>query len=148
MKRIPITEASASQLADFAATNLGLDVQYRMGADKIRAVMATSGYHKDHIDVGEVQLLDPVPAPVVETKPREMVTIRIDNQLGAGGKDHVPVGVNGKVYRIKRGMDVAVPKEVVEVLKNANTVAYERGPNGEPINPSYVPKHPYSIRVA
>jgi hypothetical protein len=33
--------------------------------------------------------------------------------------DDVFVGVNGKTYQIKRGVDVEVPESVAEVLKNS-----------------------------
>ena len=35
MKKIPITEATATQLAEFASTILGIEVNFRMGADAI-----------------------------------------------------------------------------------------------------------------
>lgn len=143
-KSIPLSEATATQLADFAAANLGLDVQFRMGVDKIRAVMATAGYDKDFIEVDEPQpAVAPRPAEAVAQ--RKMVTIRIPNQESIGGKEPVPVGVNGKVYLIKRDTDVPVPVEVVHVLKNANRVVFDKGPNGEPINPTFVPTYPFSI---
>jgi len=147
-KKIPLSDATASELADFAAKNLGLDVQYRMGADKIRALMAAAGYQKDTIEI-EVPDAGNDPNARVATgeaeAPRKMVMIQINNQPGPGGKEHVPVGVNGKVYLIKRGEPVKVPVEVVHVLENAKTTAYDRGPNGEPINPTDVLKHPFSV---
>jgi hypothetical protein len=36
-----------------------------------------------------------------------------------GGENFEVVGVNGKVYQIQRGVEVAVPQEVVEVLRTA-----------------------------
>jgi hypothetical protein len=33
--------------------------------------------------------------------------------------DPVPVGVNGRLYQLRRGVVLNVPKEVVDVLKNA-----------------------------
>lgn len=53
----------------------------------------------------------------VAPKKRKMYTIFVDeeeNQL-----NYVFVGVNGKGYQIPRGIDVEVPEEVIEVLKNA-----------------------------
>lgn len=147
-KKIPLNDATASELADFGSKNLGLEVNFRMGADKIRATMAAAGYTKDFI---EVEAPDDKPDPNARVAsgepeaPRKMVTIQINNQPGPGGKEHVPVGVNGKVYLIKRGEPVKVPIEVVHVLENAKTTAYDRGPNGEPINPTDVLKHPFSV---
>lgn len=38
----------------------------------------------------------------------------------------VPVGVNGTMWLIKRGVPVDVPNHVVEVLENARGMEYER----------------------
>lgn len=143
--KIAINDATATQLAAFASINLGLDVHLRMGVDKIRAIMAQAGFSGTEIEVDE-----PAPTPAVATKddagkPRKMIRILIPTQNEPGGKEPVVVGVNGKVARIKRGEVVAVPEEYVHALTNANKVAFDRGPNGEPINPTLVPTHPFSI---
>ena len=39
--------------------------------------------------------------------------------------DDVFVGVNGKTYQIKRGVDVEVPESVAEVLKNSERQSAE-----------------------
>ncbi|GAA4108858.1 hypothetical protein ACFFTN_01450 [Aminobacter aganoensis] len=150
MKQIRIDDATATQLAQFATVSLGLDIDYRKGSAAIKAAMAAVGYDKDHIEVADDQ------APKAQTAkpqadggaPAKMIKIMIPNQDIPGstaGKEAVPVGVNGKVYLIKRGIAVDVPSEVVEVLKNANKVQYDKGPNNEPINPTLVPTHPFSI---
>jgi hypothetical protein len=56
-----------------------------------------------------------------ETKPKEtkapkMVTVRLP--LTRLEKEAVYVGVNGKGYLIKRGVDVEVPESVAEVLRH------------------------------
>ncbi|MCA0276250.1 MAG: hypothetical protein LCH86_09610 [Proteobacteria bacterium] len=151
MKQISIDEATATQLAVFANVNLGLDVQFRQGCAAIKAEMAKVGYNKDYIEVED----DPAPKATKAVTAGETsgkkITIMIPNQETPGstmGKEAVPVGVNGKVYLIKRGVPVDVPEAVVAVLKNANKVQYDRGPNGEPINPTLVPTHPFSILSA
>jgi hypothetical protein len=50
---------------------------------------------------------------------QKMYTIRIDEAADPQEKEYVDVSVNGFNRRIKRGMDVVVPHEVVEVLRNA-----------------------------
>ena len=50
------------------------------------------------------------------------------------------VGVNGKSYRIRRGEPVAVPPEVVEVLKNAMQVIMKQDGTVK-----RVPTYPFSI---
>lgn len=47
------------------------------------------------------------------------VQITIHGQDGEGGEEDVPVGVNGKVFQIKRNVPVMVPPSVVEVLNHA-----------------------------
>jgi hypothetical protein len=56
-----------------------------------------------------------------ETKVNNSNTVKIiiDEQDSSEGHDDVVVGVNGKAYKIKRGVEVELPLEVVEVLKNA-----------------------------
>ena len=56
-------------------------------------------------------------AKAVETVPDTMV-IRLPRAL-PGEEDTLFVGVNGKGYRIKRGVDVEVPRSVAEVLRNS-----------------------------
>ncbi|MCV0395476.1 MAG: hypothetical protein K5872_22270 [Rhizobiaceae bacterium] len=145
--KVKIDKASAAQLAAYANTYHGLDVNYRMGAAAIVAKLEAAGVTVDEIEVEDasVQSRPPVAEPVTADAPRKKMVIMIPNQNEPGGKDPVPVGVNGKVYLIKRGVEVTVPEEVVEVLRNANKIQYDKGPNGEPINPTPVPTHNFSI---
>ena len=48
----------------------------------------------------------------------KMVKIQLFKDDGRYAND-VFVGVNGKTYQIKRGVDVEVPESVAEVLKNS-----------------------------
>lgn len=149
MKQINILDATATQLAEFANKNLGIEVRHTMGKAHIMAAMQTTGYDKTYILVDDDEpTVDPnarvaAPEPVAE---RKMVTIRIPSQPNTpGGKEPVPVGVNGKVYLIQRNMDVPVPIEVLKVLENAKQTEYDQGPNGEPINPREVSAFPFSV---
>ena len=45
-------------------------------------------------------------------------TVKIRLPLTRTEKDDVPVGVNGRKWLIKRGVDVEVPECVAEVLRN------------------------------
>ncbi len=150
--KISIDTASASQIADYATVHLGLDVNFRMGKDKILAVMAQAGFTQAEIEIAdeEPQVERIVPSgPASAAKgDRKMIKIMIPTQEIPGstaGKEPVVVGVNGVVARIKRGVVVEVPEEYVEALTNATKVVYDKGPNGEPINPTFVPTHPFSI---
>lgn len=145
--KIKINEATASQLAEFAAVRFGLDVNHRMGADAIRAKLSMTGFTGDEIEVKD-------PEPVAETVKaagavaRKLIPILIPTQNEPGGKDPVVVGVNGVVARIKRGVVVEVPEEYVHALQNAQRVQFDKDENGRPINPIMVPTHPFSIMTA
>lgn len=150
MKKVQIAEATATQLAEFATVSRGLDVNFRMGVERIRSALTTSGYDKDFIEIEGNDGPDPnarvAEEPVIQGRKRYVIRIPVQETPGSSeGKLPVPVGVNGKVYLIKRNEDVTVPEEVLVVLKNANKLRYDKGPNGEPINPTEVPTHPFSI---
>lgn len=142
--KINVSEATASQLAEYANVHLGLDVNHRMGADAIRSKMAMTGFS----DI-EIEIKDPEPvADLVKpagSAARKLIPILIPTQNEPGGKDPVVVGVNGTVARIKRGVVVNVPQEYVHALQNAQKVQFDKDENGRPINPTMVPTHPFSI---
>lgn len=54
-----------------------------------------------------------------EASGKERFGIIIDEGLEQQALTEVPVGVNGRVYQIVRGMYVEVPKEVISVLNDA-----------------------------
>ncbi len=62
---------------------------------------------------------DEAPAKSLKSKKesRKMYTIFVDEEENQ--PNFITVGVNGKVFQIMRGVDVDVPEEVIEVLKNA-----------------------------
>jgi hypothetical protein len=148
--KINIDEATASQLAEFASAHLGLDVHFKQGKDHIRAKLAQVGFTG-----AEIEVADPTPPTAAEAATaakdeaaRRKIKILIPQQETPGGKEAASVRVNGKVALIKRGQPVDVPEEYVEALNNAKTVQYDIGPNGEPINPTLVPRIPFSVLSA
>jgi len=81
--------------------------------------------------------------PAIESDVTEVVGTNFDDQLcgdkakieinegeGDGGKDDVFVQINGYAYKIKRGVEVLVPVEVLHVLENANMTVYENAQGG------------------
>lgn len=93
--------------------------------------------------------LDDAPAPVVADAPKrgkkaetaerritdegfsgKMVRVIINEGTDDMGKEPVDVGVNGKVWRIKRNEEVLIPVEVFGVIKNAVQVSYAHGTSG------------------
>lgn len=151
--KLSIAEATAAQLADFANRNYGLTVNYRQGRDFVLAELNKVGFSGSEIDVDGAEqaaetIIDREPARLAGGKAGfsgQTAVIRIPQQNEPGGKDPVVGGVNGLFFRIVRDTDVEVPIEYVRVLQNANRVEYSHGENGEPINPTEVPTHPFSI---
>lgn len=58
-------------------------------------------------------------ADVSSASTRDRVEIRINESEQQGDSNEVVVGVNGRHYQIRRGVDVGVPPEVVHALENA-----------------------------
>ena len=77
-------------------------------------------------DSGEVKEVDAIPALPTEKRFR-LVIEEEENAL-----NYVPVGVNGIIYQIMRGVEVTVPKAVLDVLEQAKAsrVAQERQQDG------------------
>ena len=68
--------------------------------------------------ISEPEVSEPAP------KQPETYKIVIHNHEGPGGRDDVPVGVNGRVWQIKREREVTVPAAVYNVLMEAMETRY------------------------
>lgn len=55
------------------------------------------------------------------TKKKETVTVYLP--FIEGEEDEITVGVNGKMWKVKRGEEVEVPKCVAVVIRNSNLQA-------------------------
>jgi hypothetical protein len=77
-------------------------------------------------------------APRKKTKKYRIMINEQDGEL-----NYLPVGVNGKVYQIMRGVEVVVPEEVVDVLRNAITDKVIREPQQDGTIKREVRKVPY-----
>lgn len=53
---------------------------------------------------------------------KKTITIHASNE--EGGQDAVPIGLNGYMYQVPRGVPVEVPEELVQILENAKTSSY------------------------
>ena len=103
------------ELKVYAANNLDLNLSMTMSAETMRTKI---------IAQREALGLDPLLAVVISkkdstSKNEPRVLINIAKQQGKGGSEDVFVGVQGVGYRIPRALDIAVPKRVAEVLRNA-----------------------------
>jgi len=80
-----------------------------------------------------------------KAKGNDWVTITIHED--PNNKQPVFVGVNGKSYRIKRGVPVSVPRAVVENLNDAVRVEYYQDEDRNRIARK-VPAYPFSVHAA
>jgi hypothetical protein len=144
LKTIPINDASATQLAEFAVTNLGLDVTHRLGKDAIRAKMAAVGFDKDTIEIDVPEVSVPK-APVEGAAPRKYVEVLIATEERPGGSEPIPVGLNGRVMWIERAKPQRIPRDYYQVLLDAVKQVYDPNPAGGTMPPRNVPTYPVSL---
>lgn len=144
LKTIPINEATATQLAEFAVTNLGLDVTHRLGTAAIRAKMGATGFDKDTIEI-EVPEVSAAKAPVEGAAPRKYVEVMIATEERPGGAEPVPVGLNGRVMWIERAKPQRIPRDYYQVLMDAVKKVYDPNPEGGLMPARDVPTYPVSL---
>jgi hypothetical protein len=56
-------------------------------------------------------------------------TITIHTSEAEGGHEAVPIGLNGYMYQVPRGMPVEVPEELVSILENAKVTTFHPNPS-------------------
>jgi len=76
--------------------------------------------------------------PAKSSRPK---TVTINIATSEKDKQPVAVGLNGKVYRMKRGVNVEVPEGVVSILNDA--IQMHRDPETDEDRP--VPAYPFQI---
>jgi len=130
-KEIPFADASASQLADFASTQYGLDVRHTTGHANIIKALQAVGYDKQTI---AISVPDPI-AMAAQAAGRRMAEINIPEQEKPGGSEAVYVSVNGRSMFIPRGQNCTVGYEYYEALLHAVKYVYDTDENGGLINP-------------
>lgn len=129
-KRIPITEASDEQIADFLDM-MQLDHSETSTRTGLLALLATV-HDEDHIivtvrddiiqlDQTDEALPEPQQFPQfgIAYKDDPIWRMKIGTTPLPGGKQPVPVGVNGTVVVIQRDMVVDVPHRFYLALQNA-----------------------------
>lgn len=99
----------------------------QMNVKQLRALL--NGEPESSAQVAEPEAKAPA-AKAAKAAKGDRVRITIFEQDGPGGGDDVFVSVNGRGYQIKRGVEVDVPPEVVEVLNNAVITTFEPQKDG------------------
>lgn len=90
-----------------------LEAENKAQKERIEAMDAELKALKEQLEAARVQRVD-APVKAAPAAPR-MVTIKLP--LTRTEKDDVFVGLNGKTYLIKRGVEVTVPEGVAKVLE-------------------------------
>ena len=93
---------------------------------RILGVSLKGGLSEDTI---KERILEAMGEKPVESKPVTKTKNTVTIVIAEDDNDSQPVfvGVNGKSYRIKRGMEVAVPKEVADVLQQSKQRFFRNG---------------------
>jgi len=144
--KLPIEEASDDQLRQFAKLVLALD-ETKLGNRQTMLGLIQSAWPQDFITqqvevdaMGQVQdqsvTQEILPqqrlrGSIDEDEPR--VTVRIMQTEMPGGRDPVPIGVNGVTVVAQRNMDVSMPYRFYLALLNAVRTVVDQIP--DPNNP-------------
>jgi hypothetical protein len=151
MQQLPIVDATDQQIRDFCdAQQIELDATSR---SEMLAVLSSVWEH-DYIlmAVGEYDgQTDQVqtPEPIAQTtitggvgSNDPKVLIRIGKTEMPGGKDPVPVGVNGRTVVIQRDMNVELPYRFYLALQNAVRETVDQNSQTGDITTSAVSNYP------
>jgi hypothetical protein len=155
IKPITIEQATPDQKADYARNFLQLDLRGTESPTEIDALIAKAQPNNTMMfvnepdapeDVAAAETVGEVPLKPEEASgkqagtlgkgdPRAVIMIPpVETEDGSGARD-VLVGVNGRAWQLKRGVDLPVPWRVVEALQNAvaDTVRHrsDEGHEGE-----------------
>jgi hypothetical protein len=156
-------EATPDEIRRFARTAFGLDVSKHMTREQVRAELAKVGFTGEKIAVFAEARAAPgvsdrttpgrIPAGSLhydETSKRTFVCIRIPHQDKPGGREPVPLNVNGRAMYVPRERACWIGEEYHEVLLNAQVAMYrEYDPSedfygGIETDPEMVKSFPFS----
>ncbi|WP_062260385.1 hypothetical protein [Endozoicomonas arenosclerae] len=102
------------------ADELGVSYNGNIGEDTLQKRIDEALGNFDNSDNGDTP-------GASDSKPSEEQeeTVTINLQRDEKNPHDLPVGVNGKVFLIQRGVDVKVPRSVYEVLKDCTEDHYD-----------------------
>jgi len=139
LKDFNLATADKHQLKFYAKNELDLNLSMSMTETTMRERIQKHCVEND------------ISAPVARIdgkqgkKNGKYVTINIAKQDKKGGAEPAFVGVQGVGYTIPRGINVAVPASVVEVLKNAMQEIVTQDPETGEIDKEPVMTYPFQI---
>jgi hypothetical protein len=130
MEDFNVDKAKKDELFTHAREVLGLEVTTANTAEELRtAIKLALGMPVEEVKV-ETPKKDRDKWPVIQISPSER------------DSGDVQIGVNGKIFLIQRGKEVAVPPEVLEVLKHATSTIY---PDPKTMKPVERQRYPFSV---
>lgn len=146
VKSISLDEATAAQKRSFATDFLNLDVPADAGEEAIDALIAQAQPGATMIFVQDAEPSQ-ADAPAIsdesetgrmvgtlgKTDPRYTILIPVVDSDDDTGAADVVVGVNGRAWQIKRGVEVSVPARVFFALENASGDKIDHVGRGEDI---------------
>ncbi len=169
-KTIQIKDADFDTLKKYAVEVLGLPIKDKTPLPALRAKIntalngATSFVIREGDDADEPA---PLPEHAAAREAREIksafnqgkpdaqampdhgnashVVLMIHLQDKPGGKEPVPIGVNGRAMLVPRGEDVKIPYAYYEVLSKAIETHYDPLPGGGLSEPRFVPRYPHNV---
>ena len=144
---IPLADATAAQLRDFATTVLGLDIAPTSPAAAIRSKIEVAGYDKDTIQVSNAVQVSATPAKAAnaDADDDEYVTILIEKQEDKAGDQPVWVSVNGRGLWIERGKPQRIKKFYEHALGNAKSTVFDQHDGHAELVARDVQRIPYRI---
>jgi hypothetical protein len=149
MKTLSFADATATQMATFAASYLGIDAEARMGKEKIIAKMRAAGYLKDIIEVEEAEpTRTAAQAPAAEPaakRGRRYVEVLVSEDDKPGGTEPVYTNHNGTTMLIPRGVPAIIPEVYLACLKDAVAYRYDPLPEGGLGPRKEIPQYSYSV---
>jgi len=134
-----LATADKHQLKFYAKSELGLNLTLAMTETTMRERIQKHCVEND------------MDAPVARVDGKQgksdgkYITINVAKQDKKGGAEPAFVGVQGVGYTIPRGINVAVPAAVVEVLKNAMQEIVTQDPETGEIDREEILTYPFQI---
>lgn len=133
-RQIPLSEATAGQLRQFATTVLGLEVAKNSTGQQLLGKIEQAGWNKEHIVAEDEESIAAGEAHgsasrLLNTRKNEKtgrpeVRILIHETEKPGGSDPVFASVNGRGIYIPRAEAVWIDEKYLEVLQHSEELVY------------------------
>ena len=82
---------------------------------------------------------------ILEETKSDRVRIIIAEQEGDENQGDVILGLNGKIFQIKRGFPVEIPRDLLEILNHAVTTKMTQNMETQEMSYRDVPRFPYQV---